>query len=134
MSGPLPVVASDPGTSPPPPGEAATGSEWVLRARYDRLRAALPREVSGRALMASWGVSGFLMGVAVAYVFGWSAGGQVLAGLVTAGLSWLGRGVATVLVAGIVTLSAISVAFYLTVQASADAVWNMQWLFPLSVL
>ena len=51
-----------------------------------------------------------------------------------AALSWLGRGLATVLVSCIVTLAVVSSAFFVVLQVSPHASWHMAWLLPLSVL
>lgn len=106
----------------------------MLRVRAGQVRDQVRRVPPQPLLQASWVISGFLLGLALAQVFGWSAVGAVVAALLLAALTWYGRGLATVAVAVTLVLAAVSATFFATLQVFPHASWHMAWLLPVSLL
>ena len=117
-----------------PGGEAPAAEPWQLPLTVGRLRARLPRTSPAVAQQLGWAGSGLLFGLAVAHAFHWSVASSFVAAIVLGALSWLGRGVATVVVSACLTLGAIGVALRVTMVAFPTEGWALSWLWPLAFL
>lgn len=127
------VVATDP-AKPEDPDRVDPPSGRSPREWYGRTLSRLPSGFAGRTLELSWVAAGMLLGVAVAHVFAWSTASAVVAAVTVGALSWLGRGLSTVLLAIAVVFGALSALFRLTMLAFPHQVWSLRWLGPLAVL
>jgi hypothetical protein len=93
------------------------------------------RSINGSVLLsASWIVSGALFGLAAALVVQWSLPAAILAAVVAGALSWLGRGVANLVLACIVMLVLIAFAFQAVHFAFSGAGWSLSWLRPCALV
>lgn len=81
-------------------------------------------------LTASWAVSGALFGLGSALILQWSLPAAILAAAIAAALSWLGRGVANLLLACIVMLALIAIVLQAANYVSPGVSWSLSWLEP----
>jgi hypothetical protein len=89
---------------------------------------------SSAVLSASWVVSGALFGLASALILQWSLPAAILATGIAGTLSWLGRGVANLVLTCIVTLVLIAFAFQAAHFLFPGADWNSSWLGPCALV
>ena len=85
-------------------------------------------------LPASWAISGALFGLAVATVLQWSLPAAILAAGIAGALSWLGRGVANLVLTCIAMLVLIAIAFQAAHFLSPGEGWSLSWLGPCALV
>jgi hypothetical protein len=101
---------------------------------WDRLKP-LPvfRSIDCRVVVRlSWVASGALFGLASALILQWSPPEMVLAAAVAGALSWLARGVANLVLTGVVMLISIASVFQAVHYVFSGANWSLSWLGPLA--
>ena len=113
---------------------ADPAAEWFARGLYARATARIPVGSPDRALQAAWIVAGMLLGAAVSLVFRWSVPEFVLTVVAVGALSWLGKGLSTVLLAAAVTLAGLAAVYRTTMIVFPYQSWSLRWLAPLSVV
>ena len=84
-------------------------------------------------LAVSWALSGAVFGLALACVVHWSVPATVLAVGMAGALSWLGRGVANLVLSCIVVLVVIAVVFRAAHFLFPGAGWSLSWLGPCAI-
>lgn len=104
----------------------------VQRSLLDRLRPpSVVRLINSRVvLLASWTLSGALFGLALAIIFQWSLPAAILVAGIAGVLSWLGRGVANLVLAFIAILVVIALAFQGTRLLFPSESWSWSWAGP----
>ena len=108
------------------------GRDAALRFVSGRLRPlpvirSIDREV---AIQASWLVSGAIFGLSMALILQLSVPATLLAVVIAGALSWLGRGVANLVLVCALLLALIGFAFQAAHVLSPNQGWNLSWLGP----
>jgi hypothetical protein len=108
--------------------------EWFVQGLYARLVVRIPAGSADRALQVAWVVSGMLLGAAVSLVFRWSVIELAVTMVAVGALSWLGKGLSTVLLGIGVTLAGLAALYRTTMIVFPHQSWSLRWLAPLSVV
>jgi hypothetical protein len=127
------VVATDP-VAPEDQDRVEPSSAASAKELYARALSRIPSNLAGRGLELAWVLSGMALGTAVAHTFQWSSASTVVAAVAVGALSWLGRGLSTVLIAVAVTFGGLSAVYRLAMPAFPHEEWSFRWLAPLSVV
>lgn len=108
-------------------------SIWPVQTWWRRAQELAARTDTSWLPAAAQLFSGLLFGIMLGVVLGWTAVSTVAVALLCAGLSWLGRGLASLLVAIVVTLSTLAAVFRVTMLVGSP-IWDLRWLEPLAIL
>lgn len=109
-------------------------SGWFVQGLYARVTGRIPVGSADRALQVAWVLAGMLLGAAVSLVFRWSVLELAVTVVAVGALSWLGKGLSTVLLATTVTLAGLAGVYRTTMIVFPHQSWSMRWLAPLSVV
>jgi hypothetical protein len=113
---------------------SAPARGWFVQDYYTRVAHRVPTGWDDQGLQVAWVVAGMALGVAVSMVFRWSVVDSVVVAVAVGALTWLGKGLSTVLLAIVVTLAALAGLYRTTMLALPHQSWSLTWLAPVSVV
>ena len=108
--------------------------EQPATTRNPRVLGRLPADLPSYGLQLAWLLSGMAVGAAVSHVFRWSLAGELVVAVVVGAMTWLGRGLANLALAVVVTLGGVAATYRATMLVFPHEAWDFRWLAPLSLV